>query len=379
MAGNDRKRRRQDDEEPNKNEKSSSISIEETNKLRLSLGLKPLNVSSKSKKNEVDISKTKQELNIERQQTALRLEIEKSKKARKLNEKLQGPSLGELLTTSAATTASDWVTQSRVDEEKSLKKKKTKEASERNEYEAKDLQGMKIKHDMEDFQDGSTVILTLKDSYLLDGAGLNEATDELENVEMSERDRRKLKEAKEKKARMPVYNGYEEEDSFEPHAVGAPRMLKILTQYDEEQKEEAHLILGEQGMVAQVKKKALEMETSRMKNTISTAPTDECIPLPDYYTKEEMVSFVKKPKKMRKKKKNLRKNVANLVETLEAEGGEGESGSSRGARPSALDIKKQEMEKLREKQNRFQNAREQENTRASVALKQQATIVRTLI
>ena len=69
------------------------------------------------------------------------------------------------------------------------------------------LKGAKVSHDMNDFVEGQEIILTLKDSSLLDDKSrLNEDEDELENVNMAEVDRLNFH----KEAAKKGYNVYDE-------------------------------------------------------------------------------------------------------------------------------------------------------------------------
>lgn len=104
-----------------------------------------------------------------------------------------------------------------------------------------DLEGLKVGHDFEDLGEGDERILTLKDSRILDNEGVNKVKffvraftdccieDELQNVEMAEREReRKNNELKIKKRE---YTGYDDEE-FADGQAGVRK--SILAKYDED-------------------------------------------------------------------------------------------------------------------------------------------------
>ena len=373
--------KKQDKVKKTENVGEISCSIEETNKLRISLGLKPLNMSKPKQGNEeVVLSKTKQELEAEKKAKELKEALEKSKKRRELNEKLAGKSLGELLKEETKDDALDWVQKSRMtaiqaEKEKKRAAERAKLLDEQDQiYQAKDLKGMKIAHDVSAFHEDSTVILTLKDTRVLDESqtDLNqEAQDELENVNISEADRRVAREKAAKRARQPVYSGYDDEEFVEP---GKERKAKILSQYDQEEEAETHIVLGEDGAFDQAKLKRQEAIRERLKpkknQTVSLTTSDDTKKeLTDYYTKEEMVAFAK-PKKLRKKKKRRKKDVS-IVEELKAINAETTQTSSEmdhGSRDT-MDTNDSAAKDLVQKRKRFEIARQRANEKAAAALK----------
>jgi U4/U6.U5 tri-snRNP-associated protein 1 len=172
-----------------------SMSIEETNRVRAALGLKPLSLGPKKKDaNVVNLQKTSEQVDEERAREDLQKKIAQSKKKRELTQKLAGQSIGEQLKASASSSALDWVKQSRtkVDVVAAAAKKKTEQQAKQAEYDASALAGMVVGHDIKSFDEGDEVVLTLKDTRVLaeDGNDLNDEQDELVNVELSERDRR---------------------------------------------------------------------------------------------------------------------------------------------------------------------------------------------
>ena len=86
---------------------------------------------------------------------------------------------------------------------------------------AEDLAGIKVSHDMDDFEEGEH-ILTLKDSRILDGD-----EDELMNVDLAghDDDERNV----ELKRKRKEYSGYDD-DEFDPSMLGMKK--KVLSKYD---------------------------------------------------------------------------------------------------------------------------------------------------
>jgi hypothetical protein len=167
--------------------------------------------------------------------------LEKARKKRLLKEKLSGPTLGD---DDGSMGAAEWVQRSRenakIREAKLLAEKQRKllEEQEAN-YTSSDLKGIKIGHGINELlsndftevdQEGG-VILTLKDSSVLEQdehgnlTGLNEADDELVNVNLVDAQRTKhLKKVKDR-AKLPVYSGIDNID-------GKCKPLYISLQYD---------------------------------------------------------------------------------------------------------------------------------------------------
>ena len=88
-----------------------------------------------------------------------------------------------------------------------------------------------VQHGSEEILDGETMILTLKDSSILDDKrqNLNDETDELENVLLAEN--KKRKKAKKASAKKELTNPFDEEEDKD---VGG-----ILGKYDEKEADEA--------------------------------------------------------------------------------------------------------------------------------------------
>ncbi|KAH7098275.1 SART-1 protein [Auriculariales sp. MPI-PUGE-AT-0066] len=199
-----------------------SISLEETNKIRISLGLKPL-VDDKAP---ADTAEAAAEKNYAKQREREKKEAEskrvfdniaKVKNKRELNAGLKGRTLADL-------DAGEGDKQEKILAKKRQEELDSMDKAIQDEYTEKDLSGLKVTHDFDELEDGHERILTLKDSRILD----NEE-DELQNVEMAEHERRQK--VQELKIKKPQYTGYDD-DEFAGGGIGMKR--SVLAKYDEE-------------------------------------------------------------------------------------------------------------------------------------------------
>ncbi|KAF7336637.1 hypothetical protein MVEN_02098200 [Mycena venus] len=208
-----------------------SISLEETNKIRISLGLKPLTddgapANDKDQQAENNYAKQRELENKQRESKKIQDRLAKVKNRRELNASLKGATLGDA---EGDDDTLKWIKKSKK-REKELAKKRLAELEsmdkvfQGDEYTERDLVGLKVSHDFEDMDEGDARILTLKDSRILD----NEE-DELQNVEMAEAER--TKKNNELKIKKRDYTGYDDEE-FVPGHEGMKR--SVLSKYDEE-------------------------------------------------------------------------------------------------------------------------------------------------
>ena len=184
-----------------------SLSIEETNKLRISLGLKPLKESSNSREVIVD-----PKLNVISSPKTTQLPSNSSKILKRTKTLGQGKeeSVGDFLKKVGK----------KAKRGTSTKDKKPKV----EEYDQDHLEGLKIAHNLEDLP--QETILTLKDQLIGDN---EEGEDELENISIKK---------PQKKKQLNVYEEYEREQ------LGLEK--KLLDKYDEE--EEVGFVLGRGGV-----------------------------------------------------------------------------------------------------------------------------------
>lgn len=369
------------------------MTIEETNKLRASLGLKPLSLGPKAKDAAVvNLQKTSAQVEQERERDSLQQAMARSRRKRELSTKLAGQSLGEQLqSTGSSNDALDWVKRSRVQQaaEPAAKKAKTSGVAS-DSYDSAALAGMTVAHTADSFEEGQDVVLTLKDARVLadDGHDVNDVEDELVNVELSERDRREAHQASVARSLMPAYSGVDD-DEFIQMGGGRHRKKtsKLLTQYDEEEDAQAaeaarKFTLDASGgskVDPSERSKAAEEEEDGV--AVISLSIDRTRAVEDYYTQEEMAAQFskKKGKKLRKKKKKLRhktgeeedeggeQDTSSLIAQLEEEA-QKHAAKDRGKRRRRITDDAGEIAEDVDGLKRFQEAREKANAVASDAL-----------
>lgn len=318
-----------------------SMSLEETNRVREAVGLKPLRTG------ESDRSKKQRE--AEEQAHEARVDAEKAKQTAEIAAKIAAAKEKRLMEQRNRTTKQlgeedggddllDWVNKSRTEEKKRLtdEKRKAEELAKKlaeqdesddedddegknknnNAYTSAELAGLTVRHGAEDVNEGETMILTLKDSSILDETrtGVNEDGDELENVLLAEETRRKrARDASTKKTDQP----FGEEDDLANKSM--------LSKYDE--KEETALTLNDVGAILAAEERKKEEIRRRLAASLGGAPVveeqsavvakkslDEFMTASEHAEKE--AAKFNKPKKKRRKK--LREKKLDLDE-LEAD------------------------------------------------------------
>ncbi|XP_077312642.1 U4/U6.U5 tri-snRNP-associated protein 1 [Lithobates pipiens] len=327
----------------------SSLSIEETNKLRAKLGLKPLEVNTaktESGTKEDPVAAAVINPLALKQQQELREKLAAAKEKRMLNQKLgKIKSLGEdelWLDDTAA-----WIERSRklqAEKEKAEKREKLlaemdeefgvsnlveKEFGQTKTYTSTDLQGLTVEHNMDAFTEGKTVILTLKDKGVLD----KDDSDVLVNVNIV--DREKANKNVELKKKRPDYKPYEEQESVDDMVV--LRHKSVLSKYDEEiegeKKKSFQLESG--GAVDGSWEKELQSIRETLHNQAQSLELPGLKIASEYYTPEEMVGFKKtkrRVKKIRKKEKTTRVEDLILVKPDIRESDFGSRSRGRGRR-----------------------------------------------
>lgn len=171
-----------------------SISLEETNRIRVSLGLKPISDAPSASKTaealaEENFQKRKDQDVKEREQAALKARIDKARNQRDRGRKLVGVGLGademegikveEGVEEEKGADAKAWVKkQKKRAKELAAKRAKEQEEMDRRfeeeglpQYGEEDLKGIKVAHGEDDFDEGEETVLTLKDSRILDDEG----------------------------------------------------------------------------------------------------------------------------------------------------------------------------------------------------------------
>ncbi|KAM6389940.1 U4/U6.U5 tri-snRNP-associated protein 1 [Rhynochetos jubatus] len=241
-----KRERREEREEPGAAPKAataeSSLSVEETNKLRAKLGLKPLETATVKKEagtKEDPVAADVINPMAQRQREEIREKLAAAKEKRLLNQKLgKIKTLGEddpWLDDAAA-----WIERSRkLQQEKELAEKRAKLLEEmdqefgvstlveeefmkrkRDLYSSRDLQGLTVEHDLGAFREGETLVLTLKDKGVLE-----ESEDVLVNVTLVAEEG--AQERAELRRKKPPYVPYEDEDP----APQGPKEHVVLPKY----------------------------------------------------------------------------------------------------------------------------------------------------
>ena len=356
----------------------SSLSVDATNALRRTLGLAPLKESSTTT---VDADAKRAEDEAKASSDALRAKIAAAKERR------------EMERVNAATTklgdggdkeeddVNAWLAKSKttmVDKTLEAEREKAKkvaamfaardadaeEFSESDEdgddaagtkkrgkaaaYTSKDLKGLKVRHNADDIVEGREVVLTLKDTSVLDDDG----EDELENVLLAEQKARK-------KARREATK--KSDDPFGEDDTAAKKT--VLGKYDEKAEDEAMELDGEGLIDAQETKRKedikarLAAELSGLKGTKETAEIVKGEQM-DYHTQEEMqAKFVKREKKKKMRKKLRKKHIdAAELEQDELAPATNDLGSRRSRAENGSAVEKDAASKLQDKNAKFASA-----------------------
>jgi len=190
---------------------------------------------------------------------ALRAELAARKQKRADAAKLESvPSLGAALSSVSGGSAADWVNRSRqigmseAAKAHALKQAQLKKEQAKADYHSSELRGLKVKHSSEQFSEGESVILTLKDTTILKGGfgsdGVNDEEDVLENLQLSEAEKMARAQDSKQRAKQAAYDVYGEANV-------------LLEQYEDEQEkarreEEANSMRIGDDMVSEKKRRA---------------------------------------------------------------------------------------------------------------------------
>lgn len=296
---------------------ADAISIAETNKIRAALGLKPLPVpgagpifkvsKDDGSSSEEDVGSTlesrqaqgydnwhklQKEADAKAQREARNEAIKKARDTAKKYSKLEGKGLGEADDITELDTKS-WLAQKKKREKKLERERLRKLEQERAEreqqpdYTAEDLAGVKVGHELDDFEDGGEQILTLKDATI---EQYEEEGDELENFDMKEREA--LQERQNSKKKKPVYD---------PTAAEDPEGSSILKHYDEtiEGKKRKLFTLDGQGSSAEEREAKRQLVGEKLKAQSVSLDIIKDAPISDYAALSE--TKIKKLKKNKAK------------------------------------------------------------------------------
>lgn len=219
-----------------------SLSLAETNKLRVSMGLAPLADEGAGEAPDSDdpdavaernYSEIREKERRAREEKEAKERLAKARNQRELRAKLQGKGLGDADPAAEGATAADWVKQSRkkakerqAELEKLRAREKELEDRDREAvYGEDELAGLRVAHGAEDIEEGQDLILTLADKKVLD-----DDDDELQNVNLAEYKRTKKRLDLKKRGKDAYkYTGYDDEE-FE----NGGQKRGVLSKYDEE-------------------------------------------------------------------------------------------------------------------------------------------------
>lgn len=312
-----------------------SLSIEETNRIRAKLGLKPLEVGNEKKQQhtddgylitqEGDVHKPALSITKKKETEKLSERIQKMKDKRKIKDKL-----GTIKTLGESDEEDDalaWVKKSRQKQkEKELAEKRAKQLMEldeafgledivkeefkgnQKEYTSKDLKGLKVEHSVDRFKDGQAIILTLQDKGVLD----EEEGDTLINVNIV--DDEKAEKNVELKKKKPDYNPYDAGDVDE---YGMFKEKNVLEKYDEEiagaKKEKFQL--GSGGKFNTDPEKQMDEIRRQLREQSESLGGVSLNPINEYLTPQELAEAAKF-KKVKKKVRKIRKKEALKADDL---------------------------------------------------------------
>lgn len=297
---------------------ADALSIEQNNKIRVALGLKPLPVpgaapdatgpdfkdddSSASGEEEDPAStlesrqalgyenwqKLQDEANAKKRRDEKNAAIKRARDIAQRNLQLQGATLGE--SDGAELDTKAWLMQSKKRSKKIEKERARKLAEELEEreraaaveYTAADLAGVKVGHAIGDFEGGEDHILTLKDA----GVDDDEEGDELQDVNLV--DKEKAEERNDLKKRKPVYDPTAENQG-------------ILSHYDEEieGKKRKRFTLDAKGSTEEEREAKRQEVSDRLKKGVISLDFEPEVPASDYMDISEIK--IKKPKKKKSK------------------------------------------------------------------------------
>ncbi|KAJ5792363.1 uncharacterized protein N7503_008341 [Penicillium pulvis] len=328
---------------------ADAVSIEQTNKIRVSLGLKPLPVpgadatgpefrdddSSSGSEDEEEAASTletrqeqgygnwkklQDEADAKRRREEKNAAIKKARDEAQRKLQLEGSTLGDSVGDDLDTKA--WLMQTKKRTKKIEKERARRLAQELEErereaaiqYTAEDLAGVKVGHSVGAFEGGEDHILTLKDAAVDD----EEEGDELEDVHLAEKER--TEEKLELKKRKPVYDPTAENQG-------------ILSQYDEEidGKKRKRFTLDAKGSTEEEREAKRQEVSGKLRMGAISLELEPEIATSDYMDISEIK--VKKPKKKKAKTTKQRGTIddEDLFPSTESNGASMDIDSGNGA------------------------------------------------
>ncbi len=315
-----------------------SMSVDETNRVRALLGLKPLAIKKEGGTTEEKVIDIRGKNAREREQSEITERIERARVNRKRKEKLAGPIALSVAEEGEedVLSAESWVKSSKKRMSAAAQQRDAAERSSRSSsavhsasYQESDLKGLAVVHDSDKFEAGKEVVLTLQDDEVLErdihgvAKSVAEGKDKLENVKLSEDAHRLNAERSSKRAKRGAYVGYDDDEFVADAEVGPGAQHGILSHYDEDENarkfsDKGLIIGGKQEVTATTTASRPKFDADVLSKS---ARGGGLVSASEYYTEEEMAKF-KKPKKMRKKKVCRRKREEVTAEEVSEEGGE---------------------------------------------------------
>ncbi|XP_026314104.1 U4/U6.U5 tri-snRNP-associated protein 1 isoform X2 [Hyposmocoma kahamanoa] len=310
-----------------------SLSIEETNRLRAKLGLKPLEVTEKPPEDDGKLKddlgefyhKPAANLAAQRRGEKLRERLDERREKRSIEHKLQTTLLAE---GSDDEDADAWVKKSREMEKQ--KRDAAKRAAMLDEmdavfgvsallaeeqrqaragaYEPGALRGLRVAHDLDAIGDERETVLTLADEHVL----ADDAEDVLVNVNLLD-DERYKKNLEERKKAIAGYQAYDDEAELEAAALGShkPVLAKYDDEIDKHKKDKSRgFVIGDTEAI-EAKRIRDMMRQERLQGGVNkrleSLRTPDLQIAQEYLNEHEIRAQFKKPKrkgKMRKKPKD---------------------------------------------------------------------------
>jgi U4/U6.U5 tri-snRNP-associated protein 1 len=219
-----------------------------------------------------------------------------------------------------------------------VKEKLSSKPSTSSSYNSKDLQGIKVGHDIENFVEERQVILTLRDQEVLTDEG-----DELINVNMVDDEKyKKNLELRRQDPRNYGYDVYEEQYNEFGEFIGRG----MLSKYDDEiigPKTKKFTIGESKEIIVEKRRKALEIKAKLQNKRLENLNIEPFKITADFYTEEELTKFKKPKKKVKKTRQKLKAD--DLLEIPEECENYSKDHGSRRRRNSEIEgISKQEEE-----------------------------------
>lgn len=196
-----------------------SLTLEETNRVRVSLGLKPL---SDGGPDDDDVEVPKPAPPAAPPATDVQARLAQAQDRRELARQLRGPTLGDK-DKDKEESARDWVrnAQRRAQARVAQRQEAPDPTDAPREYDATELMGLRVAHDLDDFGPGTGErVLTLRDADVL-----ADTEDELVEASLDAAARDRAEQAKKQPPRM--YTGLDDEE------VATGRRAAVLSQYDD--------------------------------------------------------------------------------------------------------------------------------------------------